>query len=91
VQPLLKRIKEKTEKSQMRNQICDVSLSMFGNNLKRIRAQRGMTQGQVSELAKIHKRYYQDLEACLKTPSVAIAARLQRALQCDWPDLTKGL
>ncbi|MBE2203760.1 MAG: helix-turn-helix transcriptional regulator [Chthoniobacterales bacterium] len=50
-----------------------------------------MTQAKVSELARLHTRYYQDVEACRKTPSVAIAARLQRALKCDWTDLTKGL
>ena len=75
----------------MRNQIHGVFLGMFGNNLKRIRHEKGMTQAKVSELARVHTRYYQDLEACQKTPSVAIAARLQRALQCDWADLTKGL
>ncbi len=64
---------------------------MFGNNLRRIRAQRGMTQVKVAELAGIHRRYYQDLEACSKTPSVTIAARLQRALKADWFDLTKDL
>jgi len=64
---------------------------MFGENLKRIRAQRGMTQREVSQLALIHKRYVQDLEANLKIPSVVIAIRLQRALNCEWRDLTRGL
>jgi len=64
---------------------------MFGENLKRIRAQRRLTQREVSELAHIHKRYVQDMEACLKTPSVVIALRLQRALKCKWEDLTKGM
>lgn len=63
----------------------------FGKNLKRIRAQRGLTQREVSELAQIHKRYVQDMEACLKIPSVVIAVRLQRALKCELTDLTKGL
>jgi len=64
---------------------------MFGKNLKRIRAKRAMTQKQVAELAKIHKRYFQDLEACLKTPSILVVARLKKALKCEWEDLTKGL
>jgi len=64
---------------------------MFGENVKRIRAEKDMTQAKVSELAKIHKRYYQDIESCKRVPSVVIAARLRRALQCEWSDLTEGL
>ena len=56
-----------------------------------MRAQRGMTQKQVSELAQIHKRYVQDLEAGLKTPSISVVARIRKALKCEWTDLTKGL
>ena len=68
-----------------------VDQGMFGENLKRIRAQRGLTQREVAQLALIHKRYVQDIEACLKIPSVVIAIRLQRALNCEWRDLTRGL
>jgi transcriptional regulator with XRE-family HTH domain len=75
----------------MHDRIREIPLGMFGKNLKRIRAQRDMTQAKVSELAGIHKRYYQDVEACVKVPSVAIAARLRKALKCDWTDLTRGL
>lgn len=64
---------------------------MFGENLKRIRAKRGLTQRELAQLALIHKRYVQDLEACLKIPSVVIAIRLQRAWDCEWEDLAKGL
>ncbi len=75
----------------MRHQIRGVYFRMFGENLRRIRAQRGMTQKQVAELAQIHKRYVQDLEACLKTPSIVVVARIKKALKCDWTDLTRGL
>jgi transcriptional regulator with XRE-family HTH domain len=64
---------------------------MFGQNLRRLRLKNGLTQAQVAESAKIHKRYYQDLEACLKIPSVVIAARLRKALRCDWNELTRGI
>jgi len=68
-----------------------VYFGMFGDNLKRIRAQRGMTQRQVASLAQIHYRYVQDMEAGLKIPSVSIAVRLHRALKCKLTDLTKGM
>jgi len=64
---------------------------MFGKNIRRLRAAKGLTQGKLAELADIHKRYYQDLEACRKTPSVTVAARIQRALKCDWADLLRGV
>ena len=69
----------------------ELSKGMFGENLKRIRAQRGMTQREVAALAQIHYRHVQDMEAGLKIPSVAIAVRLHRALKCKLTDLTKGL
>jgi transcriptional regulator with XRE-family HTH domain len=64
---------------------------MFGENVRRIRAEEGLTQAKVAEMAGVHKRYYQDVEACRKTPSVLIAARLRMALNCDWTDLMRGL
>ena len=48
---------------------------MFGQNLKRLRLKNHLTQAELAKSAQIHKRYYQDVEACLKTPSVVIAAR----------------
>ena len=91
MQQLLKRVNKKVENSQYRNEFRDVSLGMFGENLKRIRAERGFTQRQLAQLALIHYRYVQDLEANLKIPSVVIAIRLQRALDCEWRDLTRGM
>ncbi len=69
---------------------CDV-INMFGKNLRAIRSKRELTQGEVASLAQIHRRYYQDLEACLKTPSVVIAARLRKALGCEWEELVRGI
>jgi DNA-binding XRE family transcriptional regulator len=79
------------QKKHVRNELAHISSSMFGDNLKRIRAQRGLTQREVALLALIHKRYVQDMEANLKIPSVVIAIRLQRALNCEWRDLTRGM
>jgi len=64
---------------------------MFGKNLKRIRLKREMTQLELAEQAKIYKRHYQDVEACRKIPSVAMAARLRKALKCEWTDLMRGV
>jgi len=64
---------------------------MFGENVRRLRSEKGLTQAKVAEMAGVHKRYYQDIEACRKIPSVLIAARLRMALNCDWTDLMRGL
>lgn len=71
--------------------MLDVGWGMFGNNLKRLRLKNDLTQREVAEGAEIHRRYYQDLEACVKIPSVAIAARLRKVFGCEWEELTKGL
>ena len=65
--------------------------AMFGKNLKRIRLKRGMTQLELAGQAKIYKRHYQDVEACRKIPSVVMAARLRKALKCEWTDLMRGV
>ena len=64
---------------------------MFGKNIKRLRTQRGMTQAAVADLVGIHKRYYQDVEACRKIPSVLIAHRMRKALKCEWSEMTRGM
>jgi transcriptional regulator with XRE-family HTH domain len=64
---------------------------MFGKNVKRLRIEKGMTQASLSSAAKIYMRYYQDIEACRKIPSVVFAARLKAALDCEWEDLMRGV
>lgn len=64
---------------------------MFGKNLRRLRLQKGLTQAKVAELADINRRYYQEVEASRKNPTIGVAARLRKALKVEWVELLKGL
>jgi len=64
---------------------------MIGNNLLRLRKASGLSQVALAERAKINRRYYQSLEASMSSPTVEIAARLKKALRCEWNELLKGL
>jgi transcriptional regulator with XRE-family HTH domain len=64
---------------------------MIGRNLHRLRKAKGWSQVDLAERANINRRYYQDLEASRRTPTVAVAMRLRKALRCEWNDLLKGL
>jgi len=50
------------------------------NNLKKRRADRGMNQIEVSEIAGINRSYYSDIETGPSVPSVDIAIRIGNAL-----------
>ncbi len=64
---------------------------MLGKNLKKIRKQKGLTQAKLAELANVNRRYYQEIEACRKNPTVVVTARLRKALKCDWLEVLKGI
>jgi transcriptional regulator with XRE-family HTH domain len=63
----------------------------FGNNVKRLRAARPLTQEALAEKADLSRRYLQEIESGTKLPTVPVLARLRRGLGCPWDDLLKGL
>jgi len=63
----------------------------FGNNVKRLRAARSLTQEALAEKADVSRRYLQEIESGTKLPTVPVLARLRRGLGCPWDDLLKGL
>ncbi len=64
---------------------------VIGKNLLRLRKARGLSQVALAEKAGVNRRYYQDLEASVRTPTVMVASKLRKALRCDWNELLKGL
>ncbi|MFZ4775850.1 MAG: helix-turn-helix domain-containing protein [Terrimicrobiaceae bacterium] len=66
-------------------------MNTLGQNLRRIRTKKGLTQAKLAELADINRRYYQEIEACRKNPTVVVTARLRKALKADWLDVLKGV
>ena len=65
--------------------------NIFGRNLSRLRTEAGLTQEQLCELAEIDRSYLQRVEAGNSQPTVAVAARLRKALRCSWDELMQGI
>jgi len=55
----------------------------FGNNFKRIRKAKGMTQEQVAEGASLSTSYISDVERGLANPTLGTAEKLAAALCVD--------
>jgi transcriptional regulator with XRE-family HTH domain len=62
-------------------------LQSFGSNVRRLRAQRDMTQEKLAELADLNIRTVQKIEAGQTNILITTAARIQKALACDWGKL----
>jgi len=59
-------------------------LKRFGENLRRERMARKMTQEKLAELADLNIRTLQKIEAGQTNILVTTAMRLRRALGCTW-------
>ena len=59
-------------------------LKTFGGNVRRLRNERGLTQEKLAELAELHLRTVQKIEAGETNILITTAARIQKALDCDW-------
>ena len=62
-------------------------LRRFGITLRRIRTDKGLTQEKLAEQADLHPRNVQKIETGETNLLVTTAARLQKALGCEWNDL----
>jgi transcriptional regulator with XRE-family HTH domain len=70
----------------MKNSIHS-QLRVFGGNVRRLRTAQGVTQEKLAELADLNIRTVQKIEAGQTNILVTTAARIQRALACDWTKL----
>lgn len=62
-------------------------LKRFGDNLRRERMQRAITQEKLSEAADLNIRTLQKIEAGQTNILITTAIRLRGALQCSWESL----
>lgn len=53
-------------------------------SIKAQRSASGLSQDRLASKAGISTRYYQDIEAAVKQPSIEIVFKLARALECDY-------
>jgi len=64
-------------------------LQTFGGNVRRLRTERNITQEKLAELADLNIRTVQKIEAGETNILITTAARIQKALTCDWNQLAK--
>ena len=64
-------------------------LKTFGMNVRRLRNECGLSQEKLAEKAKLHPRTLQKVEAGETNILITTAARIQKALACDWAKLMK--
>jgi DNA-binding XRE family transcriptional regulator len=66
-------------------------LQAFGANVRRLRNERGITQDKLAELADLNIRTVQKIEAGQTNILITTAARIQKALACDWAKLMASI
>ena len=62
-------------------------LKRFGDNVRRERAAKGMTQEKLAELVDLNIRTVQKIEAGHTNILITTAIRFRNALQCPWDRL----
>ncbi len=65
-------------------------LQTFGGNVRRFRNDRAITQEKLAEKADLNIRTIQKIEAGQTNILITTAARIQKALACDWGELMKS-
>jgi transcriptional regulator with XRE-family HTH domain len=59
--------------------------------VSRLRIQAGLTQEILCERAEIDRSYLQRIEKGTSSPTVKVAIRLRKALECEWSAIFCGL
>ena len=61
----------------------------LARNLRRLRAERGISQERLAELAGLHRTYVSSVERCERNVSIDNIERLAKALKVATADLIK--
>jgi transcriptional regulator with XRE-family HTH domain len=69
--------------------ILEKQLRTFGRNMSRIRNARGLTQEKLAEDADLNIRTIQKIEAGQTNILITTAARIRKALDCEWNNLMR--
>jgi transcriptional regulator with XRE-family HTH domain len=64
-----------------------LDIKKFGSNLRRERNARNLTQEKLAELADLHLRSLQKIEAGEINLLLTTVLRIKRALKCSWTEL----
>lgn len=66
-------------------------LDRFGDNVRRLRKQRGFSQEELAERTGLHRTYIGGIERGERNPSLENIVALAIGLSCKSEDLFKGL
>jgi len=66
-------------------------LSQLGENIRRERRRKGLTQEELAELAGLHPRVLQKMESAESNILASTLVRIQAALDCPWDLLMSNL
>ncbi|MGA2543258.1 MAG: helix-turn-helix transcriptional regulator [Verrucomicrobiota bacterium] len=69
----------------------DATLSQFGQNVRRFREAKGLSQEALAELAGLDRTYVSDIERGRRNLGIKNVARLAKALGCTTGELCKGV
>lgn len=61
----------------------------LGNNLKRIRTEKGISQGEISRILEVDKGFISNIEAGKTNPTLATIAKIARAVGVSVGELMK--
>jgi len=67
--------------------VIKTQLRTFGRNVRRLRHERRLTQEKLAELTELNIRTVQKIEAGDTNILITTAARIQKALACEWAKL----
>lgn len=71
----------------MEKKQIQIELKRFGENLRRERTARKITQDKLAELALLNIRTVQKIEAGQTNILITTAKRIQKAIGCSWESL----
>jgi len=63
--------------------------AQFGNNMKRIRAKKEMSQGDIARALDVDRGYISNIENGKKNPTLATVAKIDNALGVSADELLK--
>ena len=70
--------------------ILIITLMLFGDNLKKIRADKGISQGDLAKMIDVHATHISRYERNLTSPTIEVAKKIADALEVSTDALIYG-
>lgn len=63
----------------------------LGDNVRRLRRERGLSQEELAFEAELHRTYISGIERGIRNPTITIVVKIARALRANADQLLKGM